>query len=175
MIDETTDNNTVSDNNNENNNIENQSPVKCECDEVSSKCLEYKTGWLRAQADYQNLVRETNERRLELIKMSKLSIIEDFLPVYTNFRTAFSTKVSEDQWLGWKQGIEHIMTQYREILKSYDVKEISTVGEKFDPTLHEAVGEEESEGESDVVLREVTTGYKMGDKVVQVARVIVSK
>jgi len=63
-----------------------------------------------------------------------------------------------------------------DILKNYQVEEIKTVGEKFDPRFHEAIGEEESEGsEPGTILKEVEGGYKRGDKVIKPARVIVSK
>jgi len=138
-------------------------------------CEEYKAGWARARADYQNLVKETNDRRSELVRMSRLQVLEDFLPIYTNFRTAFTTEVKDGQWESWKQGIEYIMKQYGDTLKQHGVEEIETVGREFDPALHEAALEEESEEAPGTIIREVSAGYRMGDRVVQVARVVVAK
>lgn len=161
---------------------ENETIDECE------KCEEYKAGWMRAQADYQNLLRETEEKRGEWAAMSKLQILEEFIPIYDNFKKAFSdtniqinaNDTNNDsnlkKWLSWKQGIEYIMKQFGEVLKRHNVEEIKTVGEKFDTNMHEAMGEEEAEGkEEGVVIREVDSGYTMNGKVIKTAKVIIAK
>jgi molecular chaperone GrpE len=150
------------------------------------KCEEYKAGWARAQADYQNLQKEVEVRRSEWVKLSEVQILEEFIPVYDNFKKAFGHEVKDPtsteameghsgQWENWKKGIEYIMKQFGDILDRYNIEEIKTVGEMFDPELHEAVGEEESNEEEGIIVREVDAGYKTGDKVIKCARVIVSK
>lgn len=136
--------------------------------------VDYKDKWLRAQADYQNLVKETAERRSELVAMSELQIIEEFLPVYSNFATAFAHETDESGFANWKQGIEFIMKQFGDVLKTHGIEEITTVGEQFDETRHEAVGEEESDQSSGIILKQVAVGYTMKDRVIQPAKVIVS-
>ncbi len=155
-------------------NLENSEEVKSEADE-------YKANWQRALADYRNLQKETAAMRSQWAQMSEENILQNFIPVYENFKKAFSTSLpaggdSEKQWQSWKQGIEYIMKQFENVLKSYNVQEIKTVGEQFDPHRHEAISEEEAEGkEAGIVLKEVEGGYKMGDKVIKPARVIISK
>lgn len=159
---------------------------KCKkCEELEKQCEEYKSGWQRALADYKNLQRETEQRRGEWVKMSEVEILEDFIPIYENFKQAFSQDFTNGPQTGgptnsanenWKMGIECIKKQFAEVLKQHGVEEIKTVGEKFDPNLHEAGGEEEVEGkESGEIVREVSGGYKMGGKVIRAARVIVVK
>ena len=145
-------------------------------DEEKSEVEEYKQGWMRALADYKNLQREVEARRSEWAMLSAQHILEDFIPIYDNFKKAFRAEVGgEDRkWENWKQGIEYIMKQFADILKAHNVEEIKTVGEKFDPHFHEAIGQED-DGESGTILRELDGGYKMGDKVIKVAKVIVSK
>jgi molecular chaperone GrpE len=150
---------------------ENPEPVKSEAEE-------YKANWQRALADYRNLQKETAAMRSQWAQMSEEQILQNFIPVYENFKKAFNANLSADgdkQWQNWKQGIEYIMKQFGDVLKSYNVSEIKTVGEKFDPRLHEAISEEEVEGESGVILKEVDGGYKHGEKVMRPARVIISK
>ena len=76
----------------------------------------------------------------------------------------------------WLEGVKHVMKQFADIMKAHGVEEIKTVGEKFDPNLHEAVGHEQAgdkaEGE---IIREVAGGYKMGERVIRAAKVIVAK
>jgi len=140
---------------------------KCE------KCDEYKQSWARALADYKNLQSDTEKRRGEMVNWSRQQILEDFIPVYENFKKAFAMDRKEGDE-GWVQGIEYIKKQFEDVLKSYGVEEIKTVGEKFDENLHEAVSEEEGK-ESGLVLKELSGGYKMGEKVVIPAKVVVSK
>lgn len=140
--------------------------------------IDYKDKWLRAQADYQNLLKETEARRAEWAQYSEQQILEEFIPVYDNFKKAFfndqrSTINDQD---GWTKGIEYIMKQFGVILKAHGVKEIKTVGEEFNPELHEAMGEEESdEFEGGRIMREVEAGYRMKGKIVKVAKVIIAK
>ncbi len=157
---------------------------KCKnCEENNAKSEEYKKDWQRALADYKNLQKETSERRGEWAQMSKTMILEDFIPVYDNFKTAFfhhpTLQADNDehkQIKNWVDGIGYIMKQFGDVLKSHGIEEVKTVGEKFDPTMHESVGEEEvKETESGVIVKEASGGYKMGDKVVKVAKVIISK
>lgn len=135
-------------------------------------------GWQRATADYHNLQKEVERQKADWAVWSKRQIIEDFLPVYTNFKTAFGHKPAEEtdkSWSNWATGIGFIMKQFGDILKSHGVEEIKTVGEVLDTTRHEAVGEEISDAPEHTIVREVETGYVMGGKVVKVAKVIVAK
>ncbi|MEK7131790.1 MAG: nucleotide exchange factor GrpE [Patescibacteria group bacterium] len=152
-----------------------QEPVKSDTDE-------YKANWQRALADYRNLQKETAAMRSQWAQMSEENILQNFIPVYENFKKAFNTDFADanamddadKKWRSWKQGIEYIMKQFGDVLKSYNVQEIKTVGEQFDPMFHEAISEEES-GEAGIILKELEGGYKMGDKVIKPARVIISK
>jgi molecular chaperone GrpE len=138
----------------------------------------FESGWQRAVADYQNLQKEVERQKSEWSVWSKRQIIEDFLPVYTNFKTAFSHQpqgLDNKNWNNWASGIGFIMKQFNDILKSHGVEEIKTVGEILDTTRHEAVGEEASDAPEHTIIREVETGYTMGGKVIKVAKVIVVK
>ncbi|MBU2542811.1 nucleotide exchange factor GrpE [Patescibacteria group bacterium] len=149
------------------------------------KTDEYKSGWARAQADYQNLVKETEKNRSEWAQYSERQILEEFIPVYDNFRLAtnltnFETNNTNNEtnasFENWKKGIECIMKQFGDVLKQHGIEDIETVGQEFNPELHEAVDEEESEEiESGKILKQVSAGYRMNGKVIRVAKVVVSK
>lgn len=149
------------------------------CAKMRTECDEYKLGWQRAQADYQNLVRETAKQKGEWMQMIKGDVIEDFIPVLDNFKKAFAFSSGEGdakKFESWKKGIEYIMKQFGDVVKNNGVEEIKTVGEMFDARFHEIVGEEESEGAKEhEILKEMDGGYKVGDKVLKVAKVIVAK
>jgi len=138
---------------------------------------ELKNNWQRALADYQNLQKETVARRAEWAKLSEQQILEEFIPVYEHLKTAVACHSRENgNPDAWADGVRHVLKQFADILKSHGVEEIKTVGEKFDPKYHEAVGHEAADGAGeDEIIREVAGGYKMGERVVRAAKVIVAK
>lgn len=164
----------------EENDVTGESVPDCGNCEASRKQMEeYKQGWQRAQADYVNLQKETAKQKSEWMQMIKGDILESFIPVYDNFKKAFSFSSGEGdakQFENWKKGIEYIMKQFGDVLKQNSIEEIKTVGEMFDPRLHEIVGEEEVENvPSHQIVKEMDGGYKAGEKVLKVAKVIVAK
>ena len=151
----------------------------CGCGQIKLEREEYKQNWQRALADYQNLQRETAARRSELVSMSEQQILEEFIPVYDNFKSAFRSK-DQLEWSkeqnNWITGIQYIMKQFGDVLKAHNIEEIKTAGERFNPKFHEAVGEEEDEKfESGNIIRELQSGYVMGGRVVKTAKVIIAK
>ena len=158
---------------------DNQSQVDLE--KLTQECEEYKTGWQRAVADYQNLKKEMESNRQELFQWSEEKILSEFIPVYDNFKKAFDHHPELDgadefhkKVQNWVNGIGFIKKQFEDVLKSHDVEEIKIEG-KFDPQLHDAVAEEESELEHESIIRAVESGYTMKGKVIKVAKVVVSK
>jgi len=146
--------------------------IDMENKEMCQKCEEYKTGWQRALADYKNLQKEISERRTEWVQMSEQQILEEFIPVYDHLKMSVTGVNDGGPWL---EGVRHVLRQFAEILKGHGVEEIKTVGEKFDPIRHEAVGEESGENESGVIIKEVSSGYTMGGRTIKAAKVIVRK
>ncbi len=140
-----------------------------------SQCAEYKSGWQRAVADYQNLQKEVRERRQEMAQMSEQQILEEFIPVYDNLKLAINNEQLTNNKDPWLQGVRYVAKQFSGILKAHNIEEIKTVGEKLDTKFHETVGEEESDTESGIILKEVDGGYIMGGRVIKVAKVIISK
>lgn len=141
-------------------------------EDLAKQCNEYKVGWQRAMADYQNLQKETARQKSEWAMMSEAQILSEFLPVYDNFKKAFAANHADDSW---SKGIGFIMKQFGDIFKSHGIEEIKTVGEIFDAAKHEAVGEEGSDKPLHTIIREVECGYSMNGKVLKVAKVITAK
>jgi molecular chaperone GrpE len=75
----------------------------------------------------------------------------------------------------WIDGIGFIMKQFENVLKNYNVEEIKTIGEMFNPEQHEAIGQEDSDKPEHTILKEVDAGYMMKGKIIKVAKVIVAK
>jgi molecular chaperone GrpE len=148
------------------------------CPETKKECDEYKQGWQRALADYKNLQAEIVKRRSEWAQMSEVQILEEFIPVYEHLKMSLTHCHSREGGNpdAWVDGVKHVLRQFADILKSHGVEEIKTIGEMFDPKFHEAVGEEVVEGkEAGEIVKEISGGYKAGDKVIRAARVIIAK
>jgi molecular chaperone GrpE len=145
-----------------------------------SKEQEYLEGWKRCQADFENYKKRQGELQIENIKYANLALIMEILPVLDNFH-ASTDHVPEDQKdNAWVVGIMHIQKQLEKVLTDNGVTEIETkVGDDFNPNIHEAVHPVKSaEGgpakrEFDRVNKIILKGYKMQDKVIRAARVIV--
>ncbi len=157
--------------------VPNEQPVIDPVEQLTKERDDFKISWQRALADYQNLLKETAARRSEMAMMSEQQIVEEFIPVYDNFKKAFAIPpgTEDNQVKNWVMGIGYIMKQFGEVLKAHNVMEIKTVGEVFNPIFHETVGEEESEKPSGTVLKEAEGGYLMGNRVIKPAKVVVAK
>ncbi|KKR49108.1 MAG: Protein GrpE [Candidatus Magasanikbacteria bacterium GW2011_GWC2_40_17] len=156
---------------------------KKEIQSASGKTIEEMAGehfnnWKRALADYDNLKKEVAREKTEMGQFAKGLAAMSFLEVYDNFKKALQhqpkLEEKEADVKNWVLGLSFIKKQFAETLKELGIEEIKTVGEKFDPKLHEAIGEEEGE-KTGVIVKEIEGGYTAGGKILKAAKVIVSK
>jgi len=105
-------------------------------------------------------------------RIGKISVIEVFLPCLDTFKTA-KKNIFDEKTL---QGIEMIENKILDALKSLGVEKINSVGEIYNPNLHEAISVLRVEDkENDIILDEYQAGYKYNDKIIRYAKVIVNK
>ncbi|MFH1426139.1 MAG: nucleotide exchange factor GrpE [Candidatus Kerfeldbacteria bacterium] len=147
--------------------------------ELETKCDEHLAGWQRALADYQNLQKETQKRISDNMKYATEEFLMELLPMVDHFKFAFRAVPEEQRNSDWLKGMEHIQSNFMKILEEHGLETIPTVGEPFDPQIHEAVEEvapdKEKESESGTVAEEVATGFRLKGKVIQPAKVKVYK
>lgn len=136
---------------------------------------EYLSGWKRAQADYQNLRRTAEQERTDTIRFANQGLLHDLIPLVDHFSLAFKAIPEKDRNSNWLKGIEHIMTNFKQVLKDYGVEIIPTVGQQFDPSKHEAVSEVESDKPEGEIVEELGAGFWMHGKVLRPAKVTTSK
>lgn len=149
------------------------STLKTELDNCKKQAEEYLNGWKRAKADYINLKKENETTSAELAQFVAGGMLMKFLPIYDGLKKACAMENSGDKWV---EGILNIKKQFEEVFKKFGVEEIKTVGEKFNPEFHEAVSRQKKDGvESDVIIEEVSGGYKMNGKTIIPAKVVVSE
>ena len=137
---------------------------------------EYLAGWQRARADLINYKKEEMERVGSFIKIAQEGLIFEFLPILDNFDIAVKKipeKLKEDENI---KGLLQIRQQILDFLRKKGVEEIKSVGEKFDPALHEVVEEiETDEFETGTIIEEIQKGYKIEGRVLRPAKVKVAK
>jgi molecular chaperone GrpE len=131
---------------------------------------------LRVSADYANFQKRVPKQISDTIFYEKEMIIKSLLPVLDNFehtlKNAQSTKNMED----FVKGVRIIYDQMLNILQSHGIEQIQALGEKFDPSLHEAMLQKaEPKQEDNLVLEEFQKGYKLNGRVIRPSRVIVNK
>lgn len=133
-------------------------------------------GWQRAQADYANFKKETDNRQKDLFEFANAAFMAEVLPIYNHFKLALEHIPEEQRKIDWVIGLMHIKKQFQAWLKKYKIEEIKTVGEPFDHNLHEALTHEEQAGyKRDTVFAEVQPGYTLNGKVLMPAKVKVAK
>jgi len=146
---------------------------------------EWKTEYLHALADYDNLKKNVAKEKSEMGAFAKGMAGVEFTGVYDNYKKALAHRPNLDEIKDtatgknleqWIMGVEYIKKQFVTALSEMGVEEITTVGEKFNPEYHEAIAEEVVEGaEPGIIIKEVDGGYKMGGRVIKAAKVIISK
>jgi len=141
--------------------------------EAEAKIVEYKDGWARSQAEFQNY-RKRIERDNEMMYASmKGDIIKKVLPALDDLERALANRPADD---AWASGIELIARKMQNILESEGVKRIEAKGTAFDPNFHEAISHEPNdEVESEHVIDVVQNGYMLGERVIRPALVRVAQ
>jgi len=153
-----------------------QTNLKKELELYKKKAEENLDGWKRAKADYLNYKKETEKQFGDFAKFANAALIVEILPVLDNFKESEKHLPKDLQDNEWVKGVLHIKKQIEELLKNLSIESIKTVGEKFNPEFHEAVESVEvKDKKSGEIMEEVKPGYKMHDKVIQVAKVKVAK
>ena len=144
---------------------------------------EYLNGWKRAKADLINYQKDEMKRLAEAIKFGNEELIEELLTVLDSFDLSLASMKAPtpdggrdpDQNIGNKKGMEIIQSQLENILHKYGLEPIKSIGEKFDPSIHETIEEVKSERESGTVVEELIKGWKLHGKTIRPAKVKVAK
>ena len=141
--------------------------------EAEAKASEYKDGWMRSQAEFQNY-KNRMQRDNELMYVSmKGDIVRKVLPVLDDLERALQNRPADD---AWANGIELIVRKLQAVLESENVKRIQADGAEFDPNFHEAISHEPSDDvPSGHVIAIVQNGYMLGERVIRPALVRVAQ
>lgn len=141
-------------------------PEKTEVETPEVKVEDFKSKYLMALADYQNLERRVGDERMELMRMANKNLMVKLLPFLDNLEKA-EVFVKDE-------GLKISKDQFMQILKETGMEEMDLLNKDFDPVMAEAVdivpGKEDNK-----VVEVLRKGYMFGDKIIRVAQVKVSK
>ena len=143
--------------------------------EKLSELDETKAQLLQIAADFENFRRNASRRETEAREYAVRGVLEDLLPVLDNFERAVQAAEKTDDVKSLKIGVEYILQQFQEALKSSGAQPIEAVGKVFDPLQHEALEEIESDSVAGTVVDDVQRGYFFKGKVIRPSRVRVAK
>lgn len=135
---------------------------------------EYLDGWQRAKADFINARKEEEKAREEFKKFANENLLLHTLSVMDSFEMAFANKEAwERAPQEWRIGVEYIYSQLKKILEGHGLLQLHSIGERFDPMVHESVElvETEDKEKDGVIVDVVSSGYSLHGKVVRAPRV----
>jgi molecular chaperone GrpE len=143
-------------------------------EELEAEAAKWKEISLRTAAEMENLRKRTTRDREDAIRYANQRLLEDLIPVIDNFEMGMQA-ASQDTKSMIYIGMDMVRRQLNEFLASQGVEEIPTTGQ-FDPNLHDAVAQEEcAEGEEGRILKVTRRGFRLRDRLLRPASVVVSK
>ena len=151
--------------------VEDTEALKQALAEEREKTKGYLANWQRAEADFINYKRRSEQEKEEVSKFATSLLMLKILPILDDLERAFASSPPRLAKLGWVDGIRRIDRKLRTTLEAQGLSLINALGEPFDPHLHEAVRQDK--GKEGIIIEEVQKGYKFQDKVIRPSKVVV--
>ena len=159
-------------NDGESENAEPEKTEESEKEKLEKELADSKDKYLRLMAEYDNFRKRSAKERLELTDNGKSNALNEILPVFDNFERALDAETQDEKY---KQGVEMIYKQFGDALKKLGVETMDIEGKEFDPNIATAVSTiDNPELGDNVVAQVLQNGYKLGDKVIRHAMVVVA-
>jgi molecular chaperone GrpE len=149
--------------------------TQAEIERLNAEYQELQNRYLRVQADFDNFRKRSRQEKEELSQYATMRLIQELLPVIDNFQLAMHAQTEDVETL--KKGIDMVWRQLQQILEKEGLSRMETVGQPFDPNVHEAVMQVEASEEfpPGTVVEELRSGYKLKEKVIRAAMVKVAQ
>jgi len=144
--------------------------------DFAAEVAEWQDKYLRLQAEFDNFRKRTLREKMELVQSGSAECVKNFLPLMDDLQRALEAIEKSNDLEALREGVKLIAQKFRETLKKQNVKEIEALGLELDTDHHEAVARfdagKEKKGK---IVDVVQPGYKMGDKVLRFAKVVVGE
>lgn len=148
-----------------------EAAVQTQYEELEQQIASLTEALQRERADISNIRRRHDEQIASLKTRVKADVVRELLPIIDNFERALKHVPDDLKGNDYIKGVQAVVKQFEKTLADMGVARIKTVGEVFDPNVHEAVSMEESDGTTEVVSEELQAGYQLGDEVLRHAMV----
>jgi molecular chaperone GrpE len=147
-----------------------------DCSETADELKAQQDKYLRLAAEFENYKRLAQRDQREHARFANENVLKDMLPIVDNLdRAIHFAKASPDKGSGLIQGVELTLKQFLETLEKYGVKRITSIGERFDPSRHEAVAQVDSGNAPETtVLHEHQPGYLLHERILRPSMVTVA-
>lgn len=150
--------------------------LSSELEEWQSKANEYLDGWQRSRAEFANYKKRVEREQAQFSQRTTANVIKHFLEVMDDLELALKNRPQEGEGASWADGVELVYRKFSSILETEGVTPIETDGQYFDPTLHEAITNEDNpDFESGQIIEVLKRGYFIGDRVLRPATVRVAR
>jgi molecular chaperone GrpE len=144
--------------------------------DLKAEVERYRDAALRAAADLENYRKRMIREKEEAIRFANAGLLEKLLPILDNFELGLEAAKGDEAAKGIVNGFSMIHRQLGDFLQTSGLQPIDAVGQAFDPKLHDALGHETDTAQADgIVLKQLRRGYRLADRLVRPASVIVNK
>ncbi len=156
-----------------NGNGSHEHPVEAKIAELEAQVKEKESKYLYLYADFENFKKRSVKERSDLIKFGWESVARNLLGVVDNLERALD-HMPENTDANFKQGLNMVLTEFRNTLQKQGVQLIETKDKPFDPNLHEAIATEESDLPQGTIVKDHVRGYTLHGRLLRPAQVVVS-
>ena len=141
-----------------------------------AEALKFKEQWMRTAADFDNFRKRSRREVEDARRGGKEDILKELLPVFDNLDRAIQSSQRATEVKAVADGLSMVQKQFEHTLIRVGIEKVKTVGLPFDPAVHEAIQQvETNEHPAGTVVAEVQPGYLQGEKLVRAAMVVVAK
>ena len=145
-------------------------------EEAQAEAVKFKEQLLRTAADFDNFRKRSRKEVTDAARRGRSELLLELLPVFDNLERATAHAASAKDVKSLADGVSMVMRQFTDTLNKLSISRIETVGKPFDPSVHEAIQQQETaDFEPGTIAAEVQGGYRQGDAVIRPAMVVVAK
>lgn len=145
-------------------------------DALAAELQKAKNDYLYLRADFDNYKKSAIKERSDMMKYGSERLITELLNILDTFDQALGMEITPENAASFRQGIEMLRTEFNNVLERQGVRPIDSKGQPFDPLLHEALSTEPTDKmKPGYITQEFKKAYKMHDKVIRPAQVVVAK
>ena len=144
--------------------------------EAKAESARFKEQWMRSAADFDNFRKRSRKELEDTRKAGREELLKDLLPVFDNLERAMSSAERATEVKPVSDGLKLVLRQFTDTLGRSGITKVPTLGQPFDPSMHEAIQQVETDDVAPgTVMAEVQPGYLQGERLVRAAMVVVAK